>query len=71
MPTALSTCVALEAIRCPRHGATMEREDPAKQPYIQRFCGAWWRCTEDRCQYTVLFESPELRAQHAAFKGAR
>lgn len=51
----------LVAIRCPRHGASMERSE-ARTPE-QAFCGAWWRCSEDRCGYTVLFDSPSLRAQ--------
>lgn len=52
---------ALVAIRCPQHGATMQQR-PAFTPE-QRFCGAWWRCEEGRCQFTILYPSIELRAQ--------
>jgi hypothetical protein len=51
---------ALVAVRCPQHGATMERR-PAHTAE-QAWCGAWWVCTHN-CRYSVLFESPALRQQ--------
>ena len=39
----------------------MERREPGTPE--QKFCGTWFRCTDPRCQYTVLIPSEGLKAQ--------
>ena len=57
--------LALEEIRCPKHGATMTQRDTKHQTPEQLFCGAWWDCTTggERCSNSILFPSAELRQQ--------
>lgn len=57
---------ALVVIRCPQHPkVNMVQRPQSRQTKEQKFCGAWWDCPEPGCGSSILFESPELRAQLA------
>lgn len=48
----------------PDHGRLVLR-DRVGTPE-QAWCGAWYDCADPRCSSSVLFPSPELRAEHLA-----
>ena len=52
---------------CPashEHGY-MELRPLSRQTREQRWCGVWYDCSAARCHSSVLYPSPELRAQNA------
>lgn len=59
--------MALVAVRCPVHSIGMIPRPFNRQSAEARWCGAWWDCPKFRCGCTILFDSPELRAQNEEF----
>jgi hypothetical protein len=68
----MSDNLPMERPLCPtsaEHGRTALRVNPDK---LAAWCGTWYDCPAPGCHSSVLFESPELAAQHRALAaGAR
>lgn len=57
----MTPTLPMELPKCQTHGIQMVLRPLVHQTPEQKFCGAWYDCPA--CTSTVLFQSPELRAQ--------